>query len=134
MNQLAVIASVPSQALTLFADDLGAARDYLAAEKSEATRRAYRSDWRIFVAYCDARGLVPLPAAADTVMAFLSAEARGGAKASTLGRRVAPIRYAHKCAGHEPPTNVEAVKGVMRGIRRTVGAAKIQKAPAPRPI
>jgi integrase len=63
-------------------------------------------------------------------MAFLSAEALGGAKASTLGRRVAAIRYAHKAAGHEPPTNRETVKAVMRGIRRTIGTAKVQKAPA----
>jgi site-specific recombinase XerD len=103
---------------------------FLAAEKSGATQRAYRSDFRIFKAYCDARGLMALPAAADTVMAFLSAEALGGAKASTLGRRVAAIRYAHKAAGHEPPTNRETVKAVMRGIRRTIGTAKVQKAPA----
>jgi site-specific recombinase XerD len=103
---------------------------FLAAEKSGATQRAYRSDFRIFKAYCDARGLMALPAAVDTVMAFLSAEALGGAKASTLGRRVAAIRYAHKAAGHEPPTNRETVKAVMRGIRRTIGTAKVQKAPA----
>jgi integrase len=47
-----------------------------------------------------------------------------------LGRRVAAIRYAHKAAGHGPPTNRETVKAVMRGIRRTIGAAPDQKAPA----
>jgi site-specific recombinase XerD len=130
MNQIATIASVPAGAVTLLQDDLDAAGVFLSAEKSDATQRAYRSDFRIFQAYCDARGLLALPAAADTVMAFLSAEALGGAKASTLGRRVAAIRYAHKAAGHEPPTNRETVKAVMRGIRRTIGTAKVQKAPA----
>ena len=62
--------------------------------------------------------------------AFLAAEATGGTKASTIGRRVAAIRYAHKLAGHEPPTNAEAVKAVMRGIRRTIGTARVQKSPA----
>ena len=71
-----------------------------------------------------------MPALASTVMGFLSAEARGGAKASTLGRRVAAIRYAHQRAGYEPPTNAESVKALMRGIRRTIGAARDQKAPA----
>ena len=33
-------------------------------------------------------------------------------------------------AGHEPPTGSEAVKAVLRGIRRTIGAAKQGKAPA----
>ena len=63
-------------------------------------------------------------------MAFLSAEATGGARASTLNRRVAAIRYAHKAAGIDPPTNSEAVKACMRGIRRSIGTAKVQKAPA----
>lgn len=71
-----------------------------------------------------------MPATEGTVMGFLSAEARGGAKASTLGRRVAAIRYAHKLAGHEPPTNSEAVKALMRGIRRTIGTAPVQKSAA----
>jgi site-specific recombinase XerD len=130
MNQIAVIAPAPSGAITLIQDDLDAAGTYLAAEKSTATQRAYRSDFRIFVAYCDARALLALPASPDTVMAFLAAEARGGAKASTLGRRVAAIRYAHKVAGHEPPTGLEVVKATMQGIRRTIGTAKAQKAPA----
>jgi integrase len=130
MTQLATIARPPGHALTLLADDLGAARDFLASEKSEATRRAYASDWRIFTGYCAARGLMALPAAPDSVMAFLAAEARGGAKASTLGRRVAAIRYAHRCAGLEPPTNGEAVKATLRGIRRSIGTARTQKAPA----
>jgi integrase len=42
---------------------------------------------------------------------------------------VAAIRYAHKIAGHEPPTNSEAVKATARGIRRTIGAAVGRKAP-----
>jgi integrase len=32
--------------------------------------------------------------------------------------------------GHEPPTGSEAVKAVLRGIRRTIGSAKQGKAPA----
>jgi len=130
MNHVAALTSIPAAILTLYQDDLTTAHAFLAAEKADATRRAYQSDWRIFTAYCDARGLTPVPAHPDTVMAFLSAEATGGAKASTLGRRVAAIRYAHKAAGLEPPTNGEAVKAVMRGIRRTIGAAGAPKSPA----
>ena len=33
-------------------------------------------------------------------------------------------------AGHEPPTNNEGVKATLRGIRRTIGAARERKAPA----
>jgi site-specific recombinase XerD len=42
---------------------------------------------------------------------------------------VAAIRYAHKLAGHETPTDSEAVKATVRGIRRTTGTAKTCKAP-----
>jgi hypothetical protein len=36
-----------------------------------------------------------------------------GVKPSTIGRRLAAIRYAHKFAD-EPPTNSEAVKATLR--------------------
>lgn len=131
MTEIAVLQPAYSGAIAgLLQDDLDAAGAFLAAEKATSTQRAYRSDFRIFKAYCDARGLAALPAHPDAVMAFLAAEAKGGAKASTLGRRVAAIRYAHKVAGYEPPTNRETVKATMRGIRRTIGTAKVQKAPA----
>lgn len=42
----------------------------------------------------------------------------------------ADIRYAHKLAHLDTPTDSEAVKATLRGIRRTVGAAKVRKAPA----
>ncbi len=44
--------------------------------------------------------------------------------------KAAAIRYAHRLAGHEPPTSAETVRAVMRGIRRSIGTAKDQKAPA----
>jgi site-specific recombinase XerD len=71
-----------------------------------------------------------LPASPETVAAFLAAETGDGTKPSTLARRVAAIRYAHKLAHLDTPTDSEAVKATLRGIRRTVGAAKVRKAPA----
>jgi site-specific recombinase XerD len=121
----------PGTALTtLLDDDLSAARDFQASSKAQATIRAYRGDFAIFTAYCSERGLSPLPASVEAVTAFLSASARGGAKASTLGRRVAAIRFAHKAAGFEPVTNNEEVRATMAGIRREIGAAKQGRAPA----
>ena len=132
MSQSTAVALAPSPAALspLIDADMDAAAEYLVAEKAAATLRAYRTDFYIFAHYAAARGLTAMPALASTVMGFLSAEARGGAKASTLGRRVAAIRYAHQRAGYEPPTNAESVKALMRGIRRTIGAARDQKAPA----
>jgi site-specific recombinase XerD len=108
-------------------EEMATSRNFALNEKADATRKAYRSDAEHFVAWCDARGLASLPAAPDAVAAYLSSPATTGARASTIGRRMAAIRYMHKLAGHEPSTNQEAVKAVMRGIRRTIGTAKVQK-------
>ena len=62
--------------------------------------------------------------------AFLAAEAEAGVRPSTLGRRVAAIRYAHKMASVAAPTDAEGVKATLRGIKRSVGAARVRKAPA----
>lgn len=57
-------------------------------------------------------------------------EANRQSRPSTLGRRVAAIRYAHKLAAHPVPTDDERVRATMRGIRRSVGTAPIRKSPA----
>jgi site-specific recombinase XerD len=126
MSDLIIAASTAILPATVQAE-MDAAHSFAAAEKSEATRRAYRSDFLIFSAWCTARGVESLPATPDTVKVFLASQAIGGTKASTLNRRVAAIRYAHKLAGLEPPTNSETVKIELRGIRRTIGAAPERK-------
>jgi len=109
--------------------DLATAIDLAKAEKAASTRKAYGTDFRLFKAWCDARGVPSLPAAPETVAAYLAAHA-STSKASTLGRRVAAIRYAHRLAGLALPTDAEGVKATMRGIRRTYGSARVRKAPA----
>ena len=76
------------------------------------------------------RGATALPAHVGIVAAYLSWLADSGRKSSTIGRRAAAIGYHHKIAGHEPPSGSEGVKAVLRGICRTIGAAKQGKAPA----
>jgi site-specific recombinase XerD len=116
-------------ALTVSEIDL--VRAFAEAEKAASTRVCYERDWRIFRAWCAARMLSPLPSEPATVAAFLAAQAQAGVKASSIGRRVSSVRYAHKLAGFtEPPTNTELVKATLRGIRRTLGTAPDQKAPA----
>ena len=109
--------------------DLASAIDLAQAEKAASTRKAYGTDFRLFKTWCDARGVSSLPAAAETVAAYVAAEA-SRSRPSTLGRRLAAIRYAHKLAGLPLPTDAEGVKATMRGIRRTFGSARVRKAPA----
>lgn len=111
-------------------DPMASVRAYLAAEKSDNTRKAYASDWATFTAWCESRALPALPATPASVAMYLAQLADDGLKASTITRAASAIRYAHKAAGHEPPTGAEGVKAVMRGIRRTKGTRPRRVAPA----
>jgi len=111
------------------AADIEEAVRYAKAEKAPATRRAYRTDFAIFEAWCAQRNASALPASSETVAAYLAWEA-GRSRPSTIGRRVAAIRYAHKLAGRDVPCDDERVKATVRGIRRTKGTAAAKKAPA----
>ena len=129
---MSAIVPIPSEAAlpAALAPDLTRAAELAREEKAASTRRAYRSDFRIFQTWCGDRGVSSLPAAAETVAAFLAHDVETGSRPSTLGRRVSAIRYAHKLAGHAVPTDDERVKATMRGIRRTVGTAPRKKTPA----
>jgi site-specific recombinase XerD len=83
----------------------------------------------MFREWCQGKGVSALPASPATVAAFLAHEADRGSRAATITRRCAAIRYAHRLADLEPPTNSEHVRATLRGIRRTVGAAPARKAP-----
>ena len=112
------------------ASELDDAFDFARLATAAATRRAYRSDFDIFRAWCDARRVCALPCSPETVAAFLAFEAKRGTKASTIGRRVAAIRYAHRLADQASPTSSEVVKATLRGIRRTKRTTPNRKAPA----
>ncbi|MDX3911773.1 MAG: hypothetical protein QHC67_18535 [Sphingobium sp.] len=64
--------------------EVARAADYAQASRSSATQRAYGSDWKIFVAWCDARGLDSLPTSPAIVATFLAFEADRGIKAALL--------------------------------------------------
>ena len=121
---------LPPAPIAPFSDALASAERYARAESSDATRRAYRSDFSQFVAWCARVGAASAPALAGTVAAYLAELADSGLKTSTIDRRVAAIRYAHRLAGHASPTDDYSVKAVLRGIRRKIGVAKGGKSPA----
>jgi site-specific recombinase XerD len=111
-------------------DVLTSAAGYAAEDKAAGTRRAYRSDWRHFEAWAAEVKIDFLPASPPAVAAYLAHLADSGLKASTISRRLAAIAYAHKLKGLDSPTTAEGVRQVLRGIRRSIGTAQVQKAPA----
>ena len=102
--------------------------EYLEAARSEATRAAYRSSLADFTAWCQARGLLALPAEPGTVARYLVDRATT-LKVSTLTRRLAAISQAHQAKGAESPTSALLVRKVLAGIRRVRGVAQQGKAP-----
>src|SRR5919109_153663 len=107
------------QALT---DALNAAREFALGEKADRTRKGYAADFRDFAEWCVSIHMQPLPAEPATVAAYLASLVDRKLKASTIRRRLAAIRHAHKLKGFEPPTSAATVQSVHRGIRRKIGA------------
>lgn len=115
---------------------------HLDARRAPATKRAYASDWLVFREFLVGHGIpastlpvelvaadstgkvreVPLPPLAPIdarlVVLFLTNEARTR-KLSTIGRRLAAIRWYHHEAGFDSPTNAKIVEDVMDGLRRS---------------
>ncbi|WP_245524617.1 site-specific integrase [Methylobacterium nonmethylotrophicum] len=122
--------ALPGESPGLPAEAASLVEAYQRASKADATVRAYRGDAAAFEAWCSRYGFRSLPATPEAVAAFLVAEAEVGRAASTIGRRLAAIRYAHKLARLPDPTEDEAVRATLKGIRRKVGTAPEQKAAA----
>lgn len=129
------VAKLPARSAPNFGGNLpdkaaAIVRSYQRASKADATVRAYTSDARVFQDWCTRFGFQSLPASPEAVAGFIVSEAENGRAASTLGRRLAAIRYAHKLARAADPTDDEGVRAAMKGARRKVGVAPTQKAAA----
>jgi integrase len=107
---------------------LDQAREFIRASKAESTLRGYHSDWRDFCAWSEGHGVGALPAAPETVASYI-AECAGHLKPGSVQRRLNAIAEAHKAAGLDSPTSTGMVKNTMKGIRRKLGTAPVQKTP-----
>lgn len=128
MNALTTIDT--ETAIALQGELSDAALDFGRAALSENTMRAYGADWADFQLWCVTRGLSALPASPHAVANFASQMATEGKKVSTIARKLAAIRFFHRGAKVDSPTEDAGVAAIMKGIRRTVGTKPRQKAPA----
>jgi integrase len=108
---------------------LDRAREFARHSKAENTLRGYRADWRDFCAWCERNSQLPLPASPEAVAAYI-AECAGRLKVGSIQRRLNAIAEAHKAMGVDSPTAAGIVRNTLKGIRRTLGTAAVQKAPA----
>jgi site-specific recombinase XerD len=104
-------------------------REYIRASKAESTIRGYRTDWRHFSEWCEGHSLCPLPASPEVVASYI-AECAGRLRVGSIQRRLNAIAEAHKSVGLESPTAAGMVRNTLKGIKRTLGTAAVQKVPA----
>ena len=90
------------------------------------TVRAWRADWEIFLEFCRARALTPLPASAETVREFVFDCLADDKKPATIRRYVSTIGRAHRAAAVADPTATEAVKLGLKEMSRRVPARQRQ--------
>jgi hypothetical protein len=117
----------PATLPAAFVEEMLLATHFAGAFRAEATLLAYESDWHVFAWFCAERGLEALPATEAALCTFLAHEAAKGRKASTLDRRCGAIKWKHKTAGLAVPTDSEATKAVMGGIKCAIGVAPVRK-------
>ena len=89
---------------------------------SPATRRAYKASWRVFRVWVRGQGLDALPAAPETVAAYLAERAGAGVSRSTMAMARAAIRYHHETSGLANPCDSPGVRRVLRGLNRRAAA------------
>lgn len=92
------------------------------------TERALRADIVAFSAWCSGAGLAHLPAAPDTVVAFVDAMADAKTTA-TIRRYVSSIATLHRAARLPSPTETQQVKLALKRLHRAKGRAQTQAAP-----
>jgi integrase len=106
---------------------LAAAIDFAGQALAPATLRAYRADWQHFCAWCRDAGWPALPAAPETVAAYLASLAASHAS-SALVRRLAALSRAHRLANQPWPIAHPAIRNTLRGIQRKHGRPPRQAA------
>lgn len=92
--------------------------DLIISARSENTRRAYRAQWKIFVAWARRYGRKALPAEPADVARFLLMRFNDGASIPTIRSAVAAISCAHKDAGLENPCLNQGVKLAVVSLRK----------------
>jgi site-specific recombinase XerD len=125
-NALVPILPAPSAGLAHLENLRDEAEAFAESSNAESTRRAYRTDLRLFHEWCEAQGVTALPALPASVAFYLTELARAY-KVATIGRRIAAIGQEHRKAGLSSPFTHPQVVEVWQGIRRALGVAQDRK-------
>ena len=118
---------LPAAAEGLGTTDLQQICQSLDSSVSDNTRASYRSAWKNFERWAQARAALPMPASPALVASHLAEERRLSVATVRLHR--AALAAIHKANGHQGPTDNEGVRSIMKGIARAHGRAAKQAKP-----
>lgn len=98
---------------------------YAEASRSSGTVAHYQSNWRSFVAFCDAHGLAKMPTTISVVSVYLAHLAKSGKAVSTVVSHLSAIKYFHDrervtSINWADPTLSEVSAGIRRASTRKV--------------
>lgn len=113
--------ALPPRASPELARLMDVARDFIAHARSPRTVAQYKSQWTLFVRWCEQHGLACLPAAPETLALYVTHLSERGLAMSTLELALAAIAEAHKIRNHASPRKAAVVREALKGIRRLRG-------------
>jgi integrase len=90
------------------------------------TQKAWRCDWAVFLAFCEPANVCPLPAAPESVAAFVAHCGDVGKKPATVRRYLSTIAVAHRVAKLVNPCADEAVQLEIKGLTNAMSARQRQ--------
>ena len=106
---------------------------YATRARGEGTRRAYRSAWGSFEAWCASLGREPLAGDPETLAMYAVRLADRGLAVSTLRVHLAAVQAAHRLAGIALDLRHPRLVMVLEGIARSTGIRPRKKAAAAGP-
>lgn len=99
------------------------ARDLVEAGVAPRTRAAYALAWRRWRTWAASRGLPARPLDPELVALHLAELVQRGLSLSTIQLALAALNVAARTAGDVAPGDHQAVRAMLRGIRRRIGVA-----------
>jgi len=100
--------------------------DYQKIAHSPRTILEYEGDWKDFTEFCDANARKSIPAAPETIAAYIASRAPRH-RVSTIKRRLCAIKHMLAVNGIECNLRAPVVRNTLLGIQRHHGTSQDQK-------
>ena len=106
----------------------------LARDKPESTRRTYAIFWDTWRSWAADRGIDPLPATPEDLIAFLTQLVEGGTNVASVKLARTVISFVHRASGIPSPAATAEVTQVIAGLERLGEPCRSQPSPLTRQV